>query len=129
MSSKINPAPSFGKGWIKKNIPSLITAGYLFLPLTATAQDIETIIRNVTSAARTVINILLVLATLVFLWGVVQFIAGSGDPSKRDKAKGIMMWGIIGLAVMAAAWGAAWILIAYFQATTTPTIPPGPMPL
>lgn len=99
---------------IKGKIYSLVTAGSLFLPLVAGAQNIDVILTNIKGTVNTIITILFVAATLVFLWGMVSFIAGAADPGKRDKAKGIMMWGIIGLAVMAAAWGIANILIAYF---------------
>ena len=106
----------------------MLTVGYLLLPLVAAAQDITNILDNILNTAKTIITILFVLATLVFLWGIVSFIAGAGDPSKRDKSKGIMMWGIIGLAVMAAAWGVAQILIVYFGAQTSPPFVPIPRP-
>ena len=93
--------------------PALI-AGLSLLPLAAGAQDISSILTRVGGTMNTIIGLLFIAATLVFLWGVVMFIAGSADPAKRDKAKGIMTWGIIGLAVMAAAWGITTILIAYF---------------
>lgn len=92
-----------------------LAIGYSFLPQVAGAQNISAILTNIKGTMNTIIAILFILATLVFLWGMVTFIAGSGDPAKRDKAKGIMMWGIIGLAVMAAAWGITNILISYFQ--------------
>lgn len=100
---------------ITKKIYTLAGAGYILLPLVVAAQsDIDKIIGSVGKTFTRIIGLLFVAATLVFLWGVIQFIAGSADPSKRDKAKGIMTWGIIGLAVMAAAWGITRILIDYF---------------
>ena len=94
---------------------SLIYVGFPFLvgavadPTKLTAPLIK-----VGGVLNTVIGILFVLATVIFLWGVIQFIASSGSEEGRKKAKGIMTWGIIGLAVMAAAWGVANILISFF---------------
>lgn len=110
---------------LNKLYPSLVIASYL-LPLAASAQDIPSILTNIKGTMNTIIGILFILATLVFLWGIVQFIAGSGDPAKRDKAKGIMMWGIIGLAVMAAAWGVTNIIIDYFGIKEGPGFIPPP---
>jgi len=91
----------------------------------AGAQTVDSIIDNVSGTLQTIIGLLFVIATLIFLWGVVQFIAKSGDEAGREKAKGIMTWGIIGLAVMAAAWGVVNVLVGYFGVGGAP-IPPGP---
>lgn len=99
----------------KKLYPSFI-AGASLLPLVAGAQgEINNIITRAGQTMQLVISLLFVLATLVFLWGVVQFIARSGDEAARAKAKGIMTWGIVGLAIMAAAWGVVTLLLNYFQ--------------
>ncbi len=96
---------------------------YSFLPLAAYAaleqfgkKDINGVFEAIGGVLNTIIGILFVLATVIFLWGVIQFIASSGSEEGRKKAKGIMTWGIIGLAVMAAAWGVANILITFFGA-------------
>lgn len=106
---------------IKKFYSALIL-GSSFLPLVAGAQDIDTILEKIETSMSFIIGTLFVLATLVFLWGVVMFIIKSGDDAERKKAKGIMTWGIIGLAVMAAAWGITTILVSYFG---VPAQPPG----
>lgn len=45
-------------------------------------------------------TLLIVLATLFFLWGVVDFIAGASNEDKRTKGKRHMTWGIIGLVII-----------------------------
>jgi protein-S-isoprenylcysteine O-methyltransferase Ste14 len=108
--------------------------GYSLLPLMVLAQgqpgEFDTRIAQVMSTLRLIIALLFVIATLIFLWGVIQFIASSADQASRDKAKGIMTWGIIGLAVMAVAWGITTILVNYFGIPTTAPIfrqgPSGP---
>ena len=102
-------------------------AVFFLLPTIAVAQTtIPTAIGKVNFVFELVIGLLFVLATVVFLWGVGRFIASAADPAGREKAKGIMLWGIIGLAVMAAAWGAANLLISYFGPLEKPTFIPPP---
>ena len=98
-------------------------AVFFLLPTIAVAQTttIPSAIEKVKFVFELVIGLLFVLATVVFLWGVVRFIASAADPAGREKSKGIMLWGIIGLAVMAAAWGAANLLISYFGPLERPT--------
>ena len=99
-----------------KFYPTLIL-GYSILPLVASAQSsgqITGILNNVLANARTIITILFVFATLVFLWGLISFIAKGDNPDAQKKAKSVMTWGIIGLAVMGSAWGLTLILTQYF---------------
>lgn len=63
-----------------------------------------------------VITILFVLATIFFLWGVIQYVIGSqGDTTKIAAGKKVMMWGIIGLTIMASAWGIVKILCDFLD--------------
>jgi len=58
-------------------------------------------------------------ALLVFIWGVVQFIATS-EEKKREEGRRRMVWGLIGLFVIVSVWG----LVALIQSLTanhTPT--------
>lgn len=62
-----------------------------------------------------IINLLFALATVVFLWGIIQYVIGSqGDTAKLEKGKQVMIWGIIGMAIMASAWGIVKILCQFF---------------
>ena len=45
------------------------------------------------------ISLLQVAAGLVFLWGVVEFIAGASSEDARTKGKKHMIWGIAGLVI------------------------------
>lgn len=89
-----------------------------FFPLLAEAQvrpsEINNIITTVTNTAKSLIGLLFVFASVVFLWGVVLFIAKADDEAARKKARGVMTWGIVGMAVMASGWGLANILVKYF---------------
>ncbi len=64
----------------------------------------------------TVITILFVLATIFFLWGVIQYVIGSqGNEQKLILGKKVMLWGIIGLTIMASAWGIVKILCDFLD--------------
>ena len=63
-----------------------------------------------------VVILLFVLATIMFLWGVIQYVIGSqGDTGKLEKAKSVILYGIIGMFIMASAWGIVGILQNFFQ--------------
>lgn len=47
-----------------------------------------------------IITLLSLAAFLLFLWGIVEFIAGSEDEEKRRSGQQHMIWGIIGLVII-----------------------------
>lgn len=77
---------------------------------------ITSLVEKITTGILTpVINLLFVLATVIFLWGVIQYVLGSqGDQKKLDQGKQVMIWGIIGMFVMVSAWGIVKILCQFF---------------
>ena len=71
-----------------------------------------------------IIPILLLLATAVFLYGIVRYITAGGDEQQLTEARRFIVWGIIALAVMLAVWGLVALLIDFvFDATPLPNIP------
>lgn len=93
-------------------ISSLVVA---LMPFIAFAQGtVRGIFEHVRELLGWAIGIIFIIATLVFLWGIVQFIAKGDDEEARKKARGLMTWGIIGMAVMVAAWGIANAIVVYF---------------
>ena len=60
-------------------------------------------------------TLLIVLATLFFLWGVVEFVQGASNEDKRTKGKRHMIWGIIGLAIILGARGILTVLENLFR--------------
>jgi ribose/xylose/arabinose/galactoside ABC-type transport system permease subunit len=57
-----------------------------------------------------IVPLIMSLALLAFLWGILQYIRKGGEPAEREQARQFMLWGIIGLAVMASVWGLVRIL-------------------
>ncbi len=75
-------------------------------------QLIATITQNIFNP---LITLLFAVATLVFAWGVVLYIIGSyNSQSKIEQAKNIMLWGLIGMFIMASAWGIVALLCNFF---------------
>ncbi len=105
------------------NISKAVVLG-LGLPFAAFAQ-INTILTNFKETLNIVLTLLFVLITIYFIWGVIVYVTAGGDDEKLARGKKHMLWGIIGLAVVAAAWGFARLLTDYFGVSdTTLPIPP-----
>lgn len=51
------------------------------------------------------IGLLFVMALVVFLWGVSQFILHAGEDEGRETGKKHMLWGIIGMFIMLTVFG------------------------
>ena len=76
---------------------------------------IQQIIEKITKEIlNPIIYLLFAAATIMFIWGIVQYIASSGSPMGAQKGKNIMLGGIIGLFVMASAYGIVKILCNFF---------------
>lgn len=74
---------------------------------TALAQTkVAQIMKNIeTNVIRPLISLLLVLATAVFLWGIVEYLWHTDSEEKQTQGKKHIVWGIVGLTVMIAVWG------------------------
>lgn len=85
-------------------------------PLVAIAQAdrLTPVFQNVLTAVNTLVIIVFVIALLVFGWGIVKLIIAAGDPGKIAEAKGFILWGIIGIAILASLFGIITWLQNYF---------------
>ena len=52
-----------------------------------------------------VIPILMIIATLVFIWGIIQYVLSAGSDDRKKEAKNLIIWGLIALFVIVAMWG------------------------
>lgn len=86
----------------------------LAFPLVASAASIQTILAETKSVLNFIIGLLFVLVTLYFIWGVIKYVMAAGDETKIKSGKQHMLWGIIGMAVIAGAWGLVRIILDYF---------------
>lgn len=60
------------------------------------------------------IVLLLAIATVVFFWGVFQFVLGAGSEEARATGKRNMIWGLIGLFIMVGVFGIIQIILGTF---------------
>ena len=85
---------------------------------------ITAIFNRLTQVFNLIIPFLVLLATVVFIWGIVKYITAGGDERKLEEAKSVIVWGIIALAVMLTAWGFVKVLIdALFGTENLPPLP------
>lgn len=65
------------------------------------------------------IILLIAAATVVFFWGIIQYVLSQGDEKKLGEGRRYMLYGIVGLAVMVAMWGFVNLLIVTIFGTET----------
>lgn len=103
-----------------------IVASALLFPMMALAANITDTIGTIKNILNAVIGLLFVLVTLYFIWGIVQYVLAAGDEGKIKEGKNHMIWGIVGMAVMAGAWGIVRIVTGTFLGGSSTNIPDAP---
>ncbi|MDO8676448.1 MAG: hypothetical protein Q7K16_02235, partial [Candidatus Azambacteria bacterium] len=66
----------------------------------AEAKSIKDIIQVFIDTLGLVVKLLWLLAFVVFIWGIVKFIAAAGNSTKKDTAKNYIIYGLIGIFVL-----------------------------
>lgn len=111
---------------MKRNLTKLAIAGAALLPAIVSAQAAFTTLQNIINQIKTIVNTLIpivfALGVLAFFWGLVLYIFSQGNEEKKKDGKGIMLWALVALFVMASVWG----IIALAQRTLN--INPGDQP-
>lgn len=98
----------------KKNISKTLALLVVFLmPMVLLAQlkDIAGIFVNLLNAAA---GFIMGLALVIFIIGMVRFIATAGDDKSRADGKQMMIWGTVSLFAMVAVWGLVTIIKTTF---------------
>lgn len=91
---------------IDKLYPALIVGTAAAFPFASSAQTtIQQFLSTSGQILQTIINLLFIVVTIVFFWGVIKFVASAGDEEAKKQGKALMTWGIVGLAVMLVLWG------------------------
>jgi hypothetical protein len=69
--------------------------------------DITTLVQNLgTYIINPIILLIFAAAVLVFVWGLVEFLWALNVSGKEsDNGKRHMLWGLVGMFIMVAAWG------------------------
>ena len=103
---------------MNKNILSKIVqtaTAEMALPLGVLAQtgQTSTLYIRIKDILNGVIVLAFIILTLYFVWGVVQYVRAGGEEKKTEQGKQHMIWGIIGMAVAAGAWGLVRIVMDF----------------
>jgi len=104
---------------------------FLLLPVFAFAQDLsylDTLVGEIGGLVAALIPVVIAIGLLFFIWGLVQYIAASGDEAAKEEGKRKMIWGVIALFVIVAVWGLVEILAGLVGAdpgaeTELPSVP------
>lgn len=107
--------------FIKTTTPVVAIAA----PLVVFAQTIQGIIFAAQDVLNVVIPVLFVLATVVFLWGIIRYVTAGGNEDNLKQGKQLIIWGLVGLAIMVAVWGIVRAIVNTFGVggSTIPTFP------
>ena len=101
---------------MRKTTGALLALSAAALP--ATAFGAETIIQLSNAIQRTVyrplVGVLIGIALVLFLWGIVKYVAQRGDESKAAEGAKMMSYGILILFVMFTVWGLIRLGLAFF---------------
>ena len=82
------------------------------------AQSIYPLLATTDRIIRIVIGMLFPLATIFFLWGVIEYMRAAGDEKKIKDARQKITYGIIGLFMMVAVWGIVGAIVKTFGLDT-----------
>lgn len=77
---------------------ALIPIAHAVIPAEPTLADV--IAKTWNGVIRPAIVFLFLLATVVFIWGLVQFIFAGDNEEGRSTGKKHIVWGLIGMAIM-----------------------------
>jgi len=77
-------------------------------------QNFSELVCVVLDGINLLVPVIIGLALLVFLYGLIKFIAAGGSEESIKAGKSLMFWGIIGLFVMVSVWGIVNIIYGSF---------------
>ncbi|HEU0085427.1 MAG TPA: pilin [Candidatus Paceibacterota bacterium] len=80
--------------------------------------NIGSLICKIGTILNSIIPLLISFGVVIFVWGVVQYVIG-GDEEAKSKGKDRMIWGIIGLVVIASMWGLVNMVVKTFDLNPT----------
>lgn len=84
----------------------ILSVSFFLVPLFASATGtVGYIIISLRYIFDLIIPLLMAVAMAAFLWGIVKYIYAAGDEEKRKDAKGIIIYGVLGMFILVAFWG------------------------
>ena len=92
--------------------------GIPFVAFAALPSVLVTLLTTLQTILTNIVGLVIGLAFVVFLWGVFKYVTAGGADDKKS-ATNIMVYGIVGLFIMLAAWGLVNLLLNTFGLTNT----------
>jgi hypothetical protein len=62
-----------------------------------------------------IVGVIFALALVYFMWGLMVFVMGAGDESKRTTGKQHMLWGVIGMVIMVSVYAILQVGLSTFN--------------
>lgn len=112
---------------MKKAILGFLLATPGFALAAGDLSNVNVLATGIGTIVSTLVPIVMVLAVLVFFWGLVKYIASASDEAAKEGGKTLMIWGMVALFIMVALWGIlGWVqdnlgLTGTIDAGTAPT--------
>ncbi|MBU3925663.1 hypothetical protein KJ763_00640 [Patescibacteria group bacterium] len=76
----------------------------------------DQLISKITSTiVNPLIGLMIAIAFMIFIWGVVQFIANADNQQKRDEGKKHILWGLVGLLIMISVGGIIQVIASFLN--------------
>ncbi|MFA5876891.1 MAG: hypothetical protein WC880_00840 [Candidatus Paceibacterota bacterium] len=100
---------------MKKIIGATFISAMALVPVStfAAASTIQEVLRNLNLPLQLATTLVVMLALLLFFWGLAMYVFGSSNDEKRKKGVPMMIWSIVALFVMLSIVG----IINMLQAT------------
>ncbi len=77
----------------------------LVFPVSLFAQDIFSVTSSLYNILLGLGELFWALSVMLFIWGVVKFIANANDTTAHEEGKQFMIWGIVAFVVLVSLWG------------------------
>ena len=102
---------------LSKRIQISILSIAAYAPMAYAAYYEDFIKKIIDNALRPIVNIMFIAATLFFIYGVIEYIAGADNEKSRTTGRDHIFWGLIGLVIMASVYFILQILSSIFYTT------------
>ncbi len=105
-----------------KKIYPIAIAALSSVPFVASAAGLDDFFNRIKNTITTVIiPFLFVVATLIFIYSIILFITKAGDEAEQKKARGLILYSVIGLAAIISLWALVGFLTQYIGTAPIPT--------
>ena len=104
----------------KQILHTLLFSSSLIAPTIASADAFDLLDTGI-AAFNAAIPLALSLAVVVFLWGMVKFVAHAGDEKAVEEGKQVVVYGLVAIFVIVSLWG----IVGFIQKTLSISGPGG----